>query len=53
MTSAAWPQFSIANPRQVLPLAKFAFEAHALGNLKRRSDAALDLLPALSGALAD
>jgi hypothetical protein len=26
------PQFSIAGPQQVLPLAKVAFEAHALGS---------------------
>jgi len=32
------PQFSIADAQQVLPLAKFALEAHALGNLKRRDD---------------
>ena len=30
----------------ILPLAKVAFEAHALGDLKRRDDAALDLLAA-------
>jgi hypothetical protein len=41
-----------ANPQQVLPLAKVALESHALGNLKRRDDAALDLLSGLSGAFA-
>ena len=45
-------QFSISNSQQVLPLAKFAFEPHALGDLKRRDDATLDLLAGLSGALA-
>jgi hypothetical protein len=34
------------------PLANFALEAHALGGLKRRDDAALDLLSALPGVLA-
>jgi hypothetical protein len=36
----------------VLPLAKVALEADALGDLKRRYDATLDLLAALSDALA-
>jgi hypothetical protein len=43
---------SLANSQQVLPLAKLAFEPHALGDLKGRDDAALDLFPTLSGALA-
>jgi hypothetical protein len=34
-------------------MTKFAFEAKALGDLKGRDDAAFDLFPALSGALAD
>jgi hypothetical protein len=41
---------SIANPEQVLPLVIVAFEAHALGDPKRRDDASLDLLAALSGS---
>ena len=32
---------SISNPQQVLPLAKFSFEAHAFGNLKCRDQATL------------
>jgi hypothetical protein len=40
---------AIANSQQVLPLAKVALEAHAFGDLKRRDDTSLDLLPALSG----
>ena len=36
------------SPQQILPLAKFAFEAHALGDLKCRDDASLDLLSALA-----
>jgi len=28
-------QFSIANPKQMFPLAEVALEAHAVGNLKR------------------
>jgi hypothetical protein len=48
-TAPARPQFSIADSQQVLPLAK----AHALGDLKRRDDAAFDLLARLSGALAN
>jgi hypothetical protein len=42
-----------ADAQQVLPPAEFAFEPHALGDLKRRYNAALELLPALSGALAN
>jgi hypothetical protein len=38
------PQFSIANAQQVFPLAKLALESHALGDSKRRDEAALDLL---------
>jgi hypothetical protein len=34
----------------VFPLAKFAIESHALGDLKRRDDAALDLLASLASA---
>jgi hypothetical protein len=37
----------------VLPLAKVALETKALGNAKRRDNTALDLLAALSGALAN
>ena len=44
-------EFSIANPQQVLPLAKVTFETHAFGNLKCRDDATLNLLAALSGPL--
>jgi hypothetical protein len=40
----------IVNSQQVLPLAKVAVEAHALGDPKRRDDASLDLLAALSGS---
>jgi hypothetical protein len=36
----------------VFPLAKFALKSHALGNLKRRDDASLDLLAGLSGGFA-
>jgi hypothetical protein len=46
------PQLSIANSQQGFPLAKLTLEAHALGNLKRRDHATLDLLSTLSGALA-
>ena len=35
------------DPQQVLPLAIVAFEAHALGDLKTRDDASLDLLASL------
>jgi hypothetical protein len=45
-------KFSISNPQQVFQLAKVTFEPHAFGNLEARDDAALDLLAALSGALA-
>ncbi len=44
--------FSIANPQKFLPLPEVALEADALGNLKGRDDASLDLLPALSSVLA-
>ena len=40
-------KISIAYPQQVLPLAKVALEPLALGHLKRRDDATLDLLPPL------
>ena len=43
---------SISDPQQVLPLAKVALEAHALGNLEARDDAPLDLLAGLSGRFA-
>jgi hypothetical protein len=39
---------SISDPQQVFPLAKVALEAHALGDLKCRDDAALDLLSTLA-----
>jgi hypothetical protein len=39
------PQFSLADAQQVLPLAKVGLEADALGDLKRRDDAPLDLIP--------
>jgi CDGSH-type Zn-finger protein len=39
-------KFSIADSEQVLPLAKFALEAHALGNPDGRDDTPLDLLTA-------
>ena len=42
------PQFSISDPQQVFPLPDFAFEAHALGNLKGGDDASLDCLAALA-----
>jgi hypothetical protein len=45
-------QFSIANPQQIFPLAKVALEANALGNLKRRDNAPLDLLAGLPGSFA-
>ena len=38
---------SISNPEQVLPVAKLAFEAHALGYPEGRDDAPLDLLASL------
>jgi hypothetical protein len=41
---------SPANPHQKFPLAKVALETQALGDLKRRDDASLDLLAALSGS---
>jgi hypothetical protein len=47
------PQFSIANAQKVLPLPKFALETHALGDLKCRDDATVDLFAALARALAD
>lgn len=34
---------SLVNPQQVFPLPDFALEAHALGNLKGRDDATLDV----------
>ena len=37
-------KFSITDPQQVLPLAKFALEAHALGKPEARDDAPLDFL---------
>jgi hypothetical protein len=43
---------SVAKSQQVLPLAKVTHEAHAFGDLKRCHDAPLDLIAALSGALA-
>jgi hypothetical protein len=46
------PQFSIANPQQVFPLAIVALKAHAFGNPKGRDQTALDLLATLSGMLA-
>jgi hypothetical protein len=45
-------KFSIANPQQMLPLAKVATEAHAFGNLKGRDQASLDGLSAFAGSLA-
>lgn len=44
-------RFSVSNPQQLFPLPQFPFEAYALGNLKRRDHASLDLLAALSGSL--
>ena len=41
---------SITDPQQILPLAKLALEAHALGDAEARDDAPLDLLAALSGS---
>ena len=38
----------ITDPQQVLPLAKFAFEAHALGNPEARDNAPLNFLPWIS-----
>jgi hypothetical protein len=40
--------FQIADTQQVLPLPKVALETHALGNLKRRYDASLDVLGSLA-----
>jgi hypothetical protein len=34
----------LANPQQLLPLSEVAFKAKALRNLKRRDQAALDVL---------
>ena len=45
-------RFSIANPQQVLPLAKVTFETHAFGNLKCRDEATLDLLVRFAEAIA-
>ena len=45
--------FSITYAQQVFPLAKLALESHALGDLKRRDDAALDLLASFAGAFTD
>jgi hypothetical protein len=45
--SSAFP--SIADPQQVLPLAKVTLEAKTLGNLESRDQTAFDLLAALSG----
>jgi len=42
---------SIADTQQVLPLPKVALETHALGNLKRRYDASLDVLGSLACAV--
>jgi hypothetical protein len=42
---------SISNPQQVLPLAKIRLESYALGDLKRRDDAALDPFAAFVGTL--
>ena len=46
------PRFSIADAQRVLPLPKVAFEAHALGDLKRRDDAPLYLFARLPGSFA-
>jgi hypothetical protein len=43
---------SIAHAQQVFPLAKVAFESHALSDLEIRDHTSLDLLAALSGTLA-
>jgi hypothetical protein len=43
----------MSNLQQVLPLAKFAFEAQALDDLEARDDASLDLLAGFPGALAN
>ena len=42
----------MSNPQEVLPLAKIALKAHALGNLERRDHAPFDLLAGLSGSFA-
>jgi len=39
---------SISDPQEVLPLAKLALEAHALGDLECRDHAPLDLLAGLA-----
>ena len=52
LTTRAPSRLSYSNPKQVLPLAKFALEAHALGDLKRRDDTPLDLLAGLPGCFA-
>jgi hypothetical protein len=49
----AGSKISFANSQQVLPLAKFARKAHALGDLEGRDDVSLDLLASLSSPLAD
>jgi hypothetical protein len=41
-----------SQPQKVFPLAKFAVEARALGDLECRDDAPLDLLAGLSGSFA-
>ena len=40
---------SISNLEEMLPLAKFALKAHALGDPECRNDARLDLLAGFSG----
>jgi hypothetical protein len=43
---------SISDAQQVFPFAKVALKTHALGDLKRRDDAPLDLLAGFAGSFA-
>ena len=45
-------KISISNPQKFLPLAKFALEPDALGDLERRDQTSFDLLAAFAGAIA-
>ena len=45
-------KISISNPQQFLPLAKFALEPDALGDLERRDQTSFDLLAAFAGVIA-
>ena len=47
-----FPQISISNPQQFLPLSKVALEPDALGDLERRDQTSFDLLATFSGMIA-